>query len=43
MAPPNLSYPTTASHGYFNKAETQENDLKSNLMKMIEALFIIRN
>ena len=31
------SYPTTASPGYPSTAEAQENDLKSNLIKMIEA------
>ena len=30
-------YPITASLGYSNTAEAQENDLKSNLIKMIEA------
>jgi hypothetical protein len=29
-------YPTTASSEYLNTAESQENNLKSNLMKMIE-------
>ena len=38
MAPPELSYPTTASPGYSNIAEAQENDLKTNFMKMIEVL-----
>lgn len=38
MAPPKSSYPTTASPGYSNIDEAQENDLKSNLMKMIESL-----
>jgi hypothetical protein len=37
MGPPEPSYGTTASPGYSNTAEAQENDLKSNLMKMIEA------
>lgn len=31
-----LSYPTTASLKYFNKAEEQENDPKYNLMKITE-------
>jgi hypothetical protein len=30
--------PTTASPGYSNTAEAQENDLKTNLMTMTEAL-----
>ena len=38
MAPPELSYPTTASPGYSNIAEVQQNDLKTNFMKMIEVL-----
>ena len=33
-----LDNPTTSSPGYPNTAEAQENDLKSNLMKMIEDL-----
>jgi predicted double-glycine peptidase len=32
------SYPTTTSPGYPNTTEAQENDLKSNLIKMIEAI-----
>lgn len=36
MAPPESSYSTTSSHGYFNRAEAQETNLESNLMKMIE-------
>ena len=31
------SYPTTASLGYPNTIETQENDLKFSLIKKIEA------
>lgn len=31
------SYPTTASSGYPNTIEAQENDPKYNLIKMIEA------
>jgi hypothetical protein len=31
------SYPTTASPRYTNRTAAQENDLKSNLIKMIEA------
>ena len=31
------SYSTPASPGHLNTTEAQENDLKSNLMKMIEA------
>lgn len=37
MAPPELRYPTTASPGYHNMHELQENDIKSNLKKMTEA------
>ena len=37
MAPSEHSYPTTPSPGYPNTTKTQENDLKSNLIKMIEA------
>lgn len=38
MALPEPSYPTSASTGCANTpAESQENDLESNLMKMIEA------
>jgi hypothetical protein len=36
-APTEPSYPITASPGYFNTTEAQENDLKSNLVKMIES------
>ena len=35
MEPPELSYPMTASPGYPNTLEAQENDLKSNLRKII--------
>lgn len=38
MSPPELSYHTTASPEYSNITETQENDLKTNFMKMIEVL-----
>ena len=31
------SYPSTANLGYPNTTKAQENDLKSNLIKMIEA------
>jgi hypothetical protein len=31
------SYPTIAGHGYPNTTESQEYDLKYNLIKMIEA------
>jgi hypothetical protein len=37
VTPSEHSYPTTASPGYPNRPEAQENDLKSNLIKMIEA------
>jgi hypothetical protein len=37
MTPSKHSYPTTASLRYPNTAEAQENDIKSNLIKMIEA------
>ena len=37
MVTSEASYPMTASPGYPNTVEAQENDLKSNLMKMIEA------
>ena len=36
MAPSEPSYPTT-NHGFPNETEAQEEDLKSNLIKMIEA------
>ena len=37
MTPSEHSYPTTACPGYSNTTKTQENDLKSNLIKMIKA------
>lgn len=37
MAPSEPSYSTTTSPGYSNIFETQENDIKFNLVKMIEA------
>ena len=37
ISPPEPNYPLTSSSEYFNIAEAQENDLKSNLIKMIEA------
>lgn len=36
MLPPKPSQPTTESPKYSNSAETQENDLKTNFMKMKE-------
>ena len=36
VPPSELSYATTASLGYPNTTEAQENDLKSNLIKMME-------
>jgi hypothetical protein len=36
MVPLEPDYPATASPGYPNKIEVQEDDLKSNLAKMIE-------
>jgi hypothetical protein len=38
MVSPELNYPTTASSGHSNTAETQVNNLKTNLMKVIEDL-----
>jgi hypothetical protein len=38
MAPPEPSYPTTVSYGYFNTIEAQENNITSNIMTMIEDL-----
>ena len=38
MAPSETIYPITASPEYSNTAETEENDLKINHMKMIEGL-----
>lgn len=37
MTPSKPSYGTTASPGYSNIAEEQENYLKPNLMKMVDA------
>jgi hypothetical protein len=37
MVTSEASYPTMPCSGYCNTAEMQENDLNSNLMKMIEA------
>jgi hypothetical protein len=37
MALPEPSYPTTASPKYPKTHESQENDLKSNLIKMVES------
>jgi len=37
VTPPENSYSTTARLGYPNTTEAEENDLKSNLIKMIEA------
>jgi hypothetical protein len=36
MIPPKRSYPTTASPEYPNTTKGQENDLKSNFIKMME-------
>lgn len=36
MPPPEPSYSISASPKYCNTAETQEKDLKTNLMKIIE-------
>jgi hypothetical protein len=38
MSPLEPSYPTTASPEYPKIAEAQENDLKTNFMKLIEVL-----
>ena len=38
MSSPDPSYPTIASPKYSNTTEAQENDLETNLMKMIEVL-----
>jgi hypothetical protein len=35
MAPPEPSHPATANPGYSNETEAQEEDLKSNLIKII--------
>jgi hypothetical protein len=37
VIPPKHSYPTAASPEYPNAPETQESDLKPNLIKMIES------
>ena len=37
MTYPQLRYSTIASSGYPNTIKAQENDLKSNLMNMIDA------
>jgi hypothetical protein len=37
MAQPDLRSPTTASPGYPNTLEAQENDPKPNIMKMTDA------
>ena len=37
MAPAEPRYPTTATPGYPNTAKAQEDGLKSNLIKMMEA------
>ena len=37
MVPSEPSSPTIANPGYFNTLEKQDSDLKSHLMKMIEA------
>ena len=37
MAQPQTRYSTIANHGYPNENEAQENDLKFNLIKLIEA------
>jgi hypothetical protein len=36
MSTPEPSYPNTAKSKYYNTAESKEEDLKTNLMKMIE-------
>lgn len=38
MSRPETSYPTTTVPKYSNAAETQEKDLKSRYMKMVEFL-----
>ena len=43
MSPPELSYHTTASPEYSNITETQENDLKTDIIKIIEVLREKRN
>ena len=37
MTPPESSYPATINPGFPNKTEVQEEDLKSNHVKIIEA------
>jgi hypothetical protein len=37
MVPQKHSYPPTANYGCPNTIKTEENDLQSNLIKMIEA------
>lgn len=37
MAPPNASFPAMTNPRYSNGTEAQEKDLKSSLIKMIEA------
>jgi hypothetical protein len=32
------SYPTTVNSGYPNKSEAQENDLKSNLINIVDTV-----
>lgn len=38
MSPPKISFPTTVNTEYSNTAETQEKDLKTNFMEVIEFL-----
>lgn len=38
ITPPEPSHPTTASHRYSNTAVSQENDLETNFIKIIEVL-----
>lgn len=38
MSPLEPCYPTTADHAYFNIAEVQGKDLKTNCMKMREVI-----
>lgn len=38
MAPPEPNYAMTAKPEHSNSAETQENDLKTNIMEMIKIL-----
>jgi hypothetical protein len=37
LTSPEPSYPTTASLGYSNTTKAQENDLKSKVIRMVEA------